>query len=79
LFWVVELLLEAVKKAGIFRRNKVSLRHKVRGCIMYMAGLSYRGMTERTGLIPAGHVAVYYWVKKPGASFTSVSPRLGGL
>ena len=31
---------------------------------MYMAGLSYRGMTERTGLIPASHVAVYYWVQK---------------
>jgi len=31
---------------------------------MYMAGLSFRGMTERTGLIPASHVAVYYWVKK---------------
>jgi len=59
-----EWLLEAVEKAGIFRRNKVSVEHKVRGYIMYTAGLSYRGMAERAGLIPASHVAVYYWVQK---------------
>jgi len=57
-------LLKAVKKAGIFKRNKVSVRHKVKACLMYMAGLSYRGMTVASGLIPASHVAVYYWVQK---------------
>ena len=59
-----EWLLEAVERAGIFRRNKVSVEHKVKGCIVYMAGLSFRGITERAGLIPASHVAVYYWVQK---------------
>ena len=53
-----------MKKAEIFRRNRVSLGHKVKAYIMYMSGLSYRGMTERTGLIPASHVAVYYRVQK---------------
>lgn len=31
---------------------------------MYMAGLSYRGITVVSGLISASHVAVYYWVQK---------------
>ena len=53
-----------LRRLGYSGVTRVSLRHKVRGCIMYMAGLSFRGMTERTGLIPASHVAVYYWVQK---------------
>jgi transposase-like protein len=40
---------------------------------MYMAGLSYRAMTERTGLVPASHVAVHYWVR----SLKSLT-RMGG-
>jgi len=56
-------LLEDVRTSRVFKRNKVSLRHKVRACVMYMAGLSYRAMTERTGLIPASHVAVHYWIR----------------
>ena len=59
----LDWLLEAVRTSRVFKRNKVSLRHKVRACVMYMAGLSYRAMTERTGLIPASHVAVHYWVR----------------
>jgi len=58
-----EWLLEAVKKAGIFKRNKVLVEHKVKACVMYMAGLSYRGMTVASGLISSSHVAVYYWVQ----------------
>ena len=53
-----------MRKARIFRRNRVSLRHKVVACVMYLAGLSYRGMTVMSGLIPASHVAVHYWVQK---------------
>jgi len=59
-----EWLLEAVKKARLFRRDKVSVEHKVRACLMYMSGLSTRDMTVRTGLIPASHVAVHYWLRK---------------
>ena len=51
-----------MKKAGIFKRNKVSVRHKVKVCLMYMGGLSYRSMTVMSSLIPVSHVAVYYWV-----------------
>jgi len=52
------------EESWIFKRNKVSVRHKVKACLMYMAGLSYRGMTVMSNLIPASHVAVYYWVQK---------------
>jgi len=44
---------------------------------MYMAGLSYRGMTERTGLIPASHVTVYYWVQKLRGLIHLCKPRVG--
>lgn len=43
---------------------------------MYMAGLSYRGMTERTGLIPASHVAVYYWVRKLKGLIPACKPKV---
>lgn len=59
-----EWLLKAVKKAGIFKRNKVSVKCKVKACLMYMSGLSHRGMTVASSLISASHVAVYYWVQK---------------
>jgi len=56
--------LEAVKGAGLFKRNKVSLEVKVRAMVLYLAGLSTRGMTERYGLIRAGGGAVRLWVHK---------------
>jgi transposase-like protein len=56
--------LEAVKGAGLFKRNKVSLEVKVRAIILYLAGLSTRGMTERYGLIKASREAVRLWVHK---------------
>ncbi|MGQ9642080.1 MAG: DDE-type integrase/transposase/recombinase [Thermoproteota archaeon] len=71
-----EWLLEAVVKAGLFRRNKVSVGHKVSACIMYMAGLSYRAMTVVSGLVPASHVAVYYWVQKLKGLISSCEPRV---
>jgi len=55
-FGVVELLLEAVKKARIFRRNKVSLHHKVGAYLLYMFGLSVRCVSEFG--VPAGREAV---------------------
>ncbi len=45
---------------------------------MYMAGLSFRGMTERTGLIPASHVAVYYWVKRLRGLIHPCRPKVRG-
>ena len=56
--------LEAVKGAGLFKRNKVSLEVKVRAMVLYLAGLSTRGMTERYGLIKASREAVRLWVHK---------------
>ena len=60
----LERLLEAVKGAGLFKRNKVSLEVKVRAMVLYLAGLSTRGMTERYGLIKASREAVRLWVHK---------------
>ncbi|MHA1833254.1 MAG: hypothetical protein ACTSV7_04630 [Candidatus Baldrarchaeia archaeon] len=40
-------------KARLFKRNKVSVEQKVKACVMYMAGLSYRGKTVVSSLIPA--------------------------
>jgi transposase len=57
-------LLEAVKANGLFKRNKVSLEVKVRAMVLYLAGLSTRGMTERYGLIKASRKAVRLWVHK---------------
>jgi len=59
-----ELLLKAVRSRNIFQRNKLPLERKVLACLLYMAGLSYRAMTFRTGLIEASHVAVHYWFHK---------------
>ncbi len=69
-------LLEAMRKAKVFKCDKVSLRQKVKACIMYMAGLSYRGMTVVSGLIPASHVAVYYWVQKLKGVIGVCKPRV---
>ncbi|MDG6934237.1 MAG: hypothetical protein JRN68_06025 [Nitrososphaerota archaeon] len=35
---------------------------KIVACLLYMSGLSYRPMKYHTGLIPASHVAVFYWI-----------------
>ena len=55
-------LLKAVQDARIFRRNKRPLRSKVLACLLYLAGLSYRGMTYQTGMIDASHASVHRWV-----------------
>lgn len=48
----------------IFKRNKVRLEEKVYACILFLAGLSTRCMTERYGLIEASREAVRVWVHK---------------
>jgi transposase-like protein len=57
-----DALLKAVHDAHVFRRNKIALETKVLACLLYMAGLSYRGMTLQTGIIPACYRSVHYWV-----------------
>jgi hypothetical protein len=39
-----DMLLKAVRDNGIFERNKIPLETKVLGCLLYLSGLSYRGM-----------------------------------
>ena len=55
-------LLKAAQDARIFRRNKRPLRSKVLACLLYLSGLSYRGMTYQTRLIDASHASVCRWV-----------------
>ena len=57
-----EVLLKAVQDAHVFRRNKKPLESKVVACLLYLSGLSYRGMTYQTELIGASYVSVYNWV-----------------
>ncbi|MDG6901588.1 MAG: IS6 family transposase [Nitrososphaerota archaeon] len=57
-----DTLLKAVHDARIFQRNKIPLETKVLACLLYLAGLSYRGMTLQTGIIPACYRSVHYWV-----------------
>src|SRR5690349_9137127 len=56
------LLLEAARDRRIFLRNKIPLRTKIQACLLYMAGLSYRGMTYQTRRVNASHVSVFSWV-----------------
>jgi hypothetical protein len=44
-------LLKDVRALRIFKRNKKPLETKIVACLLYMSGLSYRGMTYQTGLI----------------------------
>jgi len=65
IFWgVVEFLLEAVKRARLFKPNKVSLRHKVKAGLLYMAGLSTRTIAEVVRAVPASREAVRQWVHR---------------
>ncbi len=59
-----DMLLRAVQDNGIFERNKIPLETKVLGCLLYLSGLSYRGMTLETGIIRACYRSVHYWVQK---------------
>jgi transposase-like protein len=59
-----DMLLKAVRDNGIFERNKIPLETKVLGCLLYLSGLSYRGMTLQTGIIRACYSSVHYWVQK---------------
>ncbi len=57
-----EWLLEAVEKARIFRRNRVSVEHKVKACVMYMAGRNQPRPLSHIPIAQTGHVAVHYWM-----------------
>jgi putative transposase len=48
--------------AHIFKRNKRPVETKVVASLLYLSGLSYRGMTYQTRIIEASHVSVYNWV-----------------
>ena len=55
-------LLKAVQDAHVFRKNRRPIGSKILACLLYLAGLSYRGMTYQTRVIEASHVSVYRWV-----------------
>jgi len=59
-----DMLLKAVQDNGVFERNKIPLETKVLGCLLYLSGLSYRGMTLQAGIIRACYRSVHYWVQK---------------
>ena len=44
-------------------------------CLLYMSGLSYRGMTYQTGLIDASHWLVHYWVRALKGMVSKVPKR----
>ena len=70
-----DTLLKAVQALHIFERNKKPLETKIVACLLYMSGLSYRGMTYQTGLIGASHVAVHYWVRSLKSMASKVQKR----
>jgi len=72
---VVEWFLEAVKKARLFKRNKVSLRHKVKAGLLYMAGLSTRGIAEVVRAVPASREAVRQWAHRFAALPSLTEPK----
>jgi hypothetical protein len=49
-----EWLLNTVVEHLVFKRDKIALGEKVYACILFLAGLSTRGMTERYGLVKRG-------------------------
>ena len=75
LLGVVERLMEVVKKARLFRRNKVPLRHKVRACILYMAGLSTREIAYTVQAVPASREAVRQWVARLATLSKALEPK----
>ena len=70
-----DTLLKAVQALRIFKRNKKPLETKIVACLLYMSGLSYRGMTYQTGLIGASHVAVHCWVRSLRSMASKVKKR----
>lgn len=60
----INWLPKALQSSGLFRRNRFSLKVKVRGVLLYIAGLSYRDLTYVLRVVPCSHEAVRLWVKK---------------
>jgi len=73
---VVELLLKAVEKARVFKRNKVSLRYKVEAGLLYMAGLSTRCISEVVKAVPASREAVRQWVHRFASLMSQAEARV---
>jgi len=51
-----QLLVDVVKRAGVFKRDKTSLEVKVLAAMLCFAGLSYRGVAKAVGGISYGLV-----------------------
>jgi hypothetical protein len=49
-------LVDVVRRAGVFKRNKTSLEVKVFAALLCFAGLSYRGVAKAIGGISYGLV-----------------------
>jgi hypothetical protein len=45
----LQLLVDVVRRAGVFKRNKTSLEVKVLAALLCFAGLSYRGVAKAIG------------------------------
>jgi hypothetical protein len=56
LMFGLQPLLDVVKRAGVFKRNKTSLEAKVLAALLCFAGLSYRGVAKAIGGISYGLV-----------------------
>jgi transposase-like protein len=52
----LQLLVDVVRRAGVFKRNKTSLEVKVLAALLCFAGLSYRGLAKAIGGISYGLV-----------------------
>ena len=76
-FGVVGLLLEAVRKAGMFRRNEVSLHCEVGAYLLCMSGLSVRRVSEFG--VPGGQGGCQAVGSQVCWATFLVGLRLGGL
>jgi len=71
----MDRLLKALRDRGLFRRNRFSLRLKVRACLLYLAGLSYRDIAYVCRVVGASHVSVWRWVQRLEGVRLDVRPR----
>jgi len=74
--WCCEKAHGDLREVKLFRRNKVSLWHKVKACILYMAGLSIREIAYTVHAIPASREAVGRWFSRPVGLSKTVEPKV---
>ena len=72
----MDWLLKALRDKGLFKRNRFPVRLKLRACLLYMAGLSYRDITYRLKVVPVSHMAVWKWVQRLEGFTLEVKPRM---